>query len=157
MSKPTSFNSLAEAIGAANYVQQLLGAEYQWIHNRLSWLLISQSFCISAYAILSTSTGVRFVGDNTIAIMKTGLPVFGIICCLFVGIAILAATRVAQSLANERGRLVGYINENSPTAIPLPGVAGDLIEKRWTYWAGELPHWVLPWVLGAFWLSLMIW
>ena len=157
MSKPITFNSLAEAIGAAIYLEQLLGTEHQWINNRLFWLFISQSFCITAYAILATSTGVRFVGGNTIAILKVGLPVFGIICCVSVGVAVLAATQVARSLANERGRLVRYINENSPATIPLPGVAGELIEKRWTYWAGELPQWILPWVLGALWLLLMIW
>jgi hypothetical protein len=156
MAKPMSFNSLAEAIGTANYVQQLLSAEYQWINNRLSWLFISQSFCITAYAILSTSTGERF-GHKIIAILNLGLPAFGIICCVLVGVAVLAATQVAHSLGNERARLVRYINENSPTRIPLPGVAGGLIEMRWTYWVGELPHWVLPWVLGALWLLLMIW
>jgi hypothetical protein len=47
MGESITFKSLAEAIGTANYVPQLLGAEYQWISNRLSWLLISQSFCIT--------------------------------------------------------------------------------------------------------------
>ena len=157
MNTPITFNNLAEAIGAANYIEQLLGAEYQWINNRLSWLFISQSFCITAYTILTTSTGVRFVGDDTIAILKVALPVFGIICCASVGIAIFAAVQVAYNLGNERGRLVRYINENSPARIPLPGLAGDLIEKRWIYWAGELPHWILPSVLGALWLLLLIW
>ena len=157
MAKPTTFNSLAEAIAAANYVEQLLGAEYQWINNRLSWLLISQSFCITAYTILSTSTGVRFVGGNTIAILEAGLPVFGIICCVVVGVAVFAATRVAHSLAKERGRLARYINENSPTAIPLTGSESDLREKKWTYWCGELPHRILPWALGVLWLVLFIW
>jgi hypothetical protein len=40
MGELRTFNSLAEAIGTANYVQQLLGAEYQWINNRLSRLLL---------------------------------------------------------------------------------------------------------------------
>jgi hypothetical protein len=156
MAKPTTYNSLSEAIAAAHYVEQLLGAEHQWINNRLSWLFISQSFCISAYVILSTSTGVRFEGGNTITILKVGLPVLGIICCVFVGVAVLAATRVARSFANERGRLARYINENSPITIPLVGVEGDLREEKWTYWCGELPHRVLPWALGVFWLVLLI-
>jgi hypothetical protein len=89
--------------------------------------------------------------------LQLGLPAFGITCCVLVGVAVFAATKVAHSLAHERARLVRYINENSPTTIPLPGVAGDLIKKRWTYWGGELPHRVLPWVLGALWLLLMTW
>ncbi len=156
MAKPTTFNSLAEAIAAANYVEQLLAAEYQWINNRVSWLFISQSFCITAYTILSTSIGVRFVGGDTIAILQVGLPVFGFISCVVVGLAVFAGTHTARGLANERGRLTRYVNENSPTTIPLVGVDGDLREKKWTYWCGELPHWVLPWVLGALWLLLTI-
>jgi len=157
MAKPVTFNSISDAIGAANYVQQLLGAEYQWINNRVSWLFISQSFCITAYAILSTSTGVRFVRGNAVAVLAVGLPIFGIICSAVVGVAVFAATRVARSLAKERGRLVRYINENSPATIPLTGAEGDLREENWTYWSGELPHWVLPWVLGLLWLLLVIW
>jgi hypothetical protein len=30
MAEPITFNSLAEAIDTANYIQQLLVAEYQW-------------------------------------------------------------------------------------------------------------------------------
>jgi len=156
MAKPTTYNSLSEAITATHYVEQLLGAEYQWISNRLSWLFISQSFCITGYVILSTSTGLRFVGDNTIAILKMELPFLGIIFCVFVGVTVLAATPVARIFATAPGRLTGYINENNPLTIPLVGVEGDLREEKWTYWCGELPHRVLPWVLGVFWLMLLI-
>jgi hypothetical protein len=155
MGKPTSFNSLPEAIGAATYVEQMLFAEYQWINNRLSWLFISQSFCISAYTILSTSAAERFADRNTIAILQKGLPIFGMVCCVVVFLAVSAAKKVAGSLKKERARLVHYINENSPAVIPLTGAEGDLKDAKWTYWCGELPHWVLPWVLGILWFALM--
>ena len=155
MGKPTTFNSLAEAIGAANYVQQLLAAEYQWISNRLSWLFISQSFCISAYMILQTSTGVRFAGTYDISILEKGLPLFGIICSVMVGCAVFAAQRVVRSLTMERSRIVHYINENSPATIPLAGAEGDLRKKHWTHWVGELPHIILPWILGLLWFALI--
>ena len=157
MNKPTTFNSLGEAISAASYVEQLFGAELQWIHNRLSWLFISQSFCLTAYAILSTSTGTRFAGRHTLPILALALPVFGTICCVVVGVAVFAATRVARRLANERRRLVRYINENSPATIPLGGAAGEARHDDWTYWCGELPHRVLPWILGILWVLLIIW
>ena len=155
MAKPKTFNSGSDAMGAANYIQQLLNAEYQWINNRVSWLFISQSFCITAYAILATSTGVRFVKGNAIMVLALGIPVFGIVCCAVVGVGVFAATSVVRSLANERRRLVSYINENMPTTIPLAGAEGDLRKANWTYWFGELPHWVLPWVLGVLWLFLL--
>ncbi len=156
MPKPTSFNTLSEAISTANYVEQLLGAEHQWITNRLSWLFVSQSFCITAYTILVTSTGARFVGDNSIATLKLGLPILGIICCVMVGLAVCAAASVSRGLANERARLALYINQHSPASIPLVGADRALRERSWTYWCGALPHWFLPWVLGAFWLALLL-
>lgn len=156
MSKPTTFNSLAEAMSTASYIEQLLLAEYQWINNRVSWLFISQSFCITAYTILATSSGVRFAGSRAISVLELGLPLFGIICCVVVGAAVFAATRVAGSLANERRRVVHYINEQSPLTIPLVGAEGDLRDRGWISWTGELPHVILPWVLGVFWLSQFI-
>jgi SNF family Na+-dependent transporter len=155
MDKPTRFASVTEATTVAMYLEQMLLAEYQWISNRLSWLFISQSFCISAYTILSTSAASRFVDRNTIAVLQKGLPIFGMICCVVVFLAVSAAKRVAKSLKQERARLVHYINENSPTMIPLTGEEGDLKDERWTYVLGELPHWVLPWVLGILWFYLI--
>jgi hypothetical protein len=155
MSKPVTFNNLAEAIIAANYVQQLLTAEYQWINNRVSWLFISQSFCISAYTILITSSSERFAGGSSIPILKNGLPVFGIICSVMVGGAVFAAQRVVRSLSMERCRIVHYINENSPATIPLAGTEGDLREQHWIPWIGKMPHIILPWVLGLLWLLLI--
>jgi hypothetical protein len=155
MSKPATFNNVAEAISAANYVQQLLTAEYQWISNRVSWLFISQSFCISAYVVLQTSTSQRFTGSMDITVLGRGLPAFGIISCVMVGCAVFAAQRVVRSLTRERQRIVHYINENSPLSIPLTGAEGDLQGQRWTSWVGGMPHRVLPWILGLLWLLLI--
>jgi hypothetical protein len=151
MDKPKSFNSLAEGINIANYVEGMLHVEYQWINNRVSWLFISQSFCITAYAIVVTSTAERFPGGHSISILNRGLPFFGIICSVMVGLAVFAARRTVRSLTKERLKVVRYINENSPVSIPLAGVEGELKKQGWVFWAGELPHLVLPWVLGAFW------
>jgi hypothetical protein len=153
--KPVTFNNLAEAISAANYVQQLLAAEYQWINNRVSWLFISQSFCIMAYTSLITSTNQRFAGSIDISILGRALPAFGIICCVLVGFAVLAAQRVVRSLSMERSRIVHYINENSPATIPLAGAEGDLRNKDWISWIGGMPHRILPWVLGILWFLLI--
>ena len=157
MVKPKDFGSVDEAIGCANYIEKLLEAERQWINNRVSWLFISQTFCIMAYTMLSTSTDVRFAGRDAIRILELGLPVFGVVCCVVVGVAVFSAARVAHSLENERGGVVLYINGASPATIPMIGVAGDLRDKNWLYWFGEMPHRLLPWVLGALWLLLMIW
>ncbi len=155
MTKPVTFNNVAEAISAANYVQQLLNAEYQWISNRVSWLFISQSFCISAYVILQTSTAQRFAGSLDIIVLSRGLPAFGIICCVMVGCAVFAAQRVVRSLSIERQKIVHYINENSPATIPLAGAEGNLRNQRWITLIGGMPHRILPWILGLLWFFLI--
>ena len=155
MTKPVTFNNVAEAIAAANYIQQLLTAEFQWIGNRLSWLFVSQSFCIMAYTNLITSTGQRFAGSIDIFVLGRALPAFGIICCVMVGCSIFSAQRVINSLTMERQRIVHYINENSPATIPLAGAEGDLRKKRWIPWIGGMPHRILPWMLGLLWFMLI--
>ncbi len=69
MAKPMTFNSLTEAVSVANFIESLIVTEYQWINNRVSWLFISQSFCVTAFTILSTSTVTRFVGRRTTEIL----------------------------------------------------------------------------------------
>ena len=107
--------------------------------------------------ILVTSTGVRPGTEPQLNILRIGLPIFSIICCVAVGIAIIAAASVARQLANERARLSRYLNERCGTTIPLIGVDGDLrTDKiRWTQWGGSLPHW-LPWVVTALWVVLLV-
>ena len=61
LTQPAEFSSLAEAITAAMYVEQILAAENMLIVNRLSWLFLSQSFCISAFVVLETSLGSQQV------------------------------------------------------------------------------------------------
>lgn len=151
------FGQLMDAIVAAGYVEQLLASEHQWIANRLSWLFISQSFCITAYAILSTSNGVREGAQLQLTVLRFGVPILGIICSLTVGLSVAAANAVVRHLANERARLTQYINTQSGMTIPLVGVDSALRQRnlRWTTWTGGLPGW-LPWILMAFWLFILI-
>ena len=143
--KTLRFGSCSEAIAAAAYVEQVLAAEYQWITNRLSWLFVSQSFCITAYTILMTTSTVRDGSNRLIDTLRVGLPLLGIVCCFAVGIAVMAGTFVARKLANERGRLAKHINQEYGTMIPLVGADGELRDEdlKWTQWCGSLPH-LLP-------------
>ena len=46
---------LKDALALAEYIEQLLMTEQQWILNRLSWLFTSQSFLITAFVVLLSS------------------------------------------------------------------------------------------------------
>ena len=153
----TEFSSLGEAITAAMYVEQILAAENMLIVNRLSWLFLSQSFCISAFVVLETSLGSQQANTPRLQALRLAVPILGIICCTFVGLATWAGSFESQRLSNERARLVQYINEHSPTQIPNLGAQARLRDYRWTQYGGSLPNRLLPLVLAAFWIVTLVW
>jgi len=156
MEKPTTFNSLFDALQVANHLDTLRHAEYQWIQSRLSWLFISQSFCITAYTVLSIATTEHRLEPRSISMLRWGIPAFGVISCVLVGVAALAAAGVARGIAAERASALRYINEHTPLNIPPNGRNADPSVRGWSYWAGELPHRVLPWILAALWLLQLV-
>ena len=157
LTHPAEFSSLAEAITAAMYVEQILAAENMLIVNRLSWLFLSQSFCISAFVVLETSLGSQQSISPRLQALRLAVPILGIICCTLVGLATWAGSFESQRLANERARLVQYINDRSPTTIPNLGAQARLRDYRWTQYGGSLPNRLLPLVLAAFWIVTLVW
>src|SRR5262245_13547090 len=110
LSDKPDFSSLTEAIAAAAYVEQILAAENMLIVNRLSWLFVSQSFCISAFVVLETALGSQQTITAHFHALRLGVPILGIVCCTLVGAATWAGTFKSRRLSNERARLVRYIN-----------------------------------------------
>ena len=150
------FAKVRDALEVASYVEQLHLSEQQWLMNRLSWLFTSQSFCILAYVTLIT----RAPGhgeDGRVAFLKVALPLFGVVCCAFVGLAIRAANADAHELGAARVALTVLINERLAPSVTLPriGPSASLRDKPWTLWVGGLPHNLLPWLLMLLWLSLL--
>lgn len=150
------FQNASEAVSIASYVEQILSSEHNWVTNRLSWLFVSQSFCLTAYAILLSSNSPQ-VNSILGTILKIGLPILGIITALIVGVSVRAAGKVVRFLANERAKLSHYINTQTHSSIPLLGV--DEIYRQAsihsTIWHGALPE-LLPWVLIPLWVALLL-
>ena len=99
------FTSLTDAISVASYVEQILAAENTLIVNRLSWLFLSQSFCISAFVLIEIAFAQQWASPNLRA-LRVAVPVLGIICCAVVGLATWAGTFESTRLADQRARLV---------------------------------------------------
>jgi hypothetical protein len=149
------FSSLADAVSVASYVEQILAAENTLIVNRLSWLFLSQSFCISAFVLIEIAFAQKWESPN-LRVLRFAVPVLGIICCAVVGLATWAGTFESTRLANQRARLVQYINEHTPAQIPNLGATSEMRDHIWTQHAGSLPNRLLPAVLGAFWIIMLI-
>ena len=146
---------ICNLLTAAQYVEQLLASELQWLSNRVSWLFISQAFCLAAHAVLVTAQAMPLQLD--FVILKWAMPVFGILSCAFVYASVLAARAVAYRLADERASLTARINRAMNLHIPKVGAGQHLREARlsWTRRAGGAPHHVLPIALAAIWIGLL--
>jgi hypothetical protein len=151
-------DNLEAAFKAASYIEQLMAIDMQWIWNRMAWLFTSQSFCLTAFAVVVTRTGNT--SDSTIAtVLKFALPILGMIVSATVGLGIFAAGKVGKNLADERAKLTAYINthikELNSGTIPQIGVSPNLRPGlEWTIWAGGLPQ-KLPLALFILWLVLL--
>ena len=89
-----------DLIAIAEYIEKLHGCELQLIGNRLSWLFVSQSFTLAAYAVsLNNTEGNQRI---PIIVLRIILPIFGIISCSIVWYAVRAATAVADQLTPIR-------------------------------------------------------
>jgi hypothetical protein len=151
------FNTPMETVEAAKYVEQLFVAEQSWMTNRLSWLFVSQSFCIAGHALLVSTNVVRANAECHVQVLLLGIPLFGLLSCLLVGLSVEAAARVITKLADERARLTRHLNTLFGTKIPCAGVSSGMRDPdlRHTTALGSLPR-ILPWVLGVIWLFLII-
>jgi hypothetical protein len=152
----TENTELSETIAAAQYVEQLLNSELQWLSNRISWLFVSQAFCLAAHAVVVTAQGVMLPLD--FAILKWAMPIFGLISCTLVYCSVLAARKVAYKLADQRASLTARINRAMQLSIPRVGSSEEYRDHdlRWTRRAGGLPHHVLPLTLAVIWLLLLL-
>lgn len=148
--------STENLIAAAQYIEQLLNSELQWISNRISWLFVSQAFCLAAHAVLVTAQLIQEPVD--FRILLWAMPVFGIASCVLVQFSVLAARKVAYRLADERAALAYRINRRVGTKIPQIGASPQLREAdlRWTRRIGAAPHHILPFALTVIWTLLLM-
>lgn len=144
----------ASAIALAGYIEQMKATEQLWITNRLSWLLVSQSFLLLAFVSLGSVSQYSLqhgvFSDTTLSFLRIGIPTVAIICCAIVELAIFAAGRESGFLADARGKMCLYINGRCNTTLPLIGKT--VRDRKWTLFAGAFAHRLLPVVLGVFWI-----
>jgi hypothetical protein len=156
--------NVTEALGIAAHIEQILSSEQQRITSRISWLFVSQSFSVTAFAIIITSNTQNPATDGYVRLLRMALPLWGIICCVTVGAAIKAAQAEAKMLSDQRAKLSRFINQNSSVAfsdgtklaLPLVGTGVGLRDRAWTLTVGAWPHDYLPWLLAVLWLTLLV-
>jgi hypothetical protein len=139
-------------IGDAEYyalIRARLEHEDGLIVNRLAWLMASQSFLFTAYAIVLNglaSTTTQSILDHHARLIRL-IPIVGIASSALISAGLLAATRAMAWLRRQfRSRVpdetaLGLPPIQTPCAIAAAGLAAPLI---------------LPVVFVAVWLYLLI-
>lgn len=121
------------------------------VSHRMGWLLISQSFLFTAFALAEANVGNsqadRFALDEFVHIV----PLLGLCTALFVGLSLLAAMRVIWAMKATRSKLEARLTrplEEAYGAASVPRASpADLI--------GYGPALVLPSLFAAAWLYLL--
>lgn len=149
-------DEISDLCAIAQYVEQIMAAEHQWISNRLSWFYMSQTFCLATHAVLVTAQSVHARRD--FEFLLWAMPLFGLVSSILVFFSAKAAESVACSLAEERARLTRQINAAAGVSIPLIGATppNRQLNLRWTHWAGALPLNILPPGLALIWAILLV-
>ena len=161
--KPIDNSELKDVVALAAYIEQLLMSEQQWIMNRLSWLFTSQSFLLTAFVVLLINSQ-NSTPSPSVLVLLFGLPFLGLICCVTVGSAIIAAQIVSKHLGDQRDLLSISITERAKYSLRDNKEAKSLAkiskigfnrEQKWTLSRGALPH-LLPWVFAILWSVLWV-
>lgn len=126
--------------------------EYDLMGQRMSWVVISQSFLFSAIALTANSS-VDISMRKVIELLRLLVPFVGILSCLFSMAAILAARSVINRLKSLRNSLEDSLNlQNGEDGFDKLGVR----QTEWQHSFGYFPTSFLPFTLICVWLIILV-
>jgi len=130
-------------------VRQQIEHEDNLVSQRLSWLLGSQSFLFTAYAIsLNGPVQIRTKPyESTISLLILLLPLVSILSALLIWLAVIAGVWTMFKL--RRAYLVGFRNIFDDGVPTVQSIGGPLV-------LGHFAPVLLPALFIVIWLMLMI-
>ena len=138
-------------IDATNLLANKQAFEAGWVGQRMSWLVISQSFLFSAFATAAQR-------DLPILIvLKWIVPLLGLVQAVATQISIMSASAVDGELYKTRSLLDVGLRLFAPGMHKLPPLGDVRIGRMYhTRWRGALSSRVLPSTLVIAWTLLLI-
>jgi hypothetical protein len=129
-----------------NRLDNEIRAQFDLINERMSWLMVAQSFLFIAYANVwvGLSRGVH----PMLSKLSVIIPSIGIAMAILVRLAIWAAHRVVSQVKDERARF-----ENDHPAYA--GYKISVHRKQFEHKLGNLPAQILPFVFITAWSGLL--
>lgn len=132
-------------------IDEQIRMEYDLMGQRMSWMVISQSFLFSAIALTANSS-VEASMRKVIDLLRILIPFVGTLSCLFAIASIFAARSVINRLKNLRSSLEDtlYVQNNEDKFYKL-GVR----QSEWQHSFGNFPTSFLPFTLACIWLIIL--
>ncbi len=140
--------SLADDLAYGDAVRKQIEHEDVLIVNRLSWLIASQSFLFTGFAIvLNGPTQTRVEGfARQQDFLAHLLPIVGLSVCILIYLGVLAGLRVMSSLRRD-------LTEHHAKALDYrPPIQGS----RLTLLLGTAAPLLLPLIFAGAWLTLLV-
>lgn len=123
-------------------------AEFEVINQRMTWMMVAQSFLFIAYANVWVGLSRGF--HTILSKLAVIIPLIGIAMAILVRLAIWAAHSVVSKVKDERAR---FENDHPAYKDYKISVHRKEIEHR----LGNLPAQILPFVFIAAWAGLLFW
>lgn len=127
---------------------EAISKEYTLVSDRMTWLVISNSFMFSAFTTAVSNYGKEEQPLGLLLLLVIyGIPCLAIAMCLLVLGAIHAAHSAAKKLKNSRGSFEGKL----PADLQIKLVSS----KDHEHILGNLPPYIIPILLGITWMVFL--
>ena len=125
-----------------------LKAEFDLIAGRMSWLVIAESFNLSAFATATASYRPDHPLASVLRYLGWILPFVGMFMAACVYVAILAALSAVHILKDQRDRMMAGL----PRHLQIDLISANSSQQRW----GNLPTNTIPFVLLLVWAIALV-
>lgn len=141
--KGQTADAISQVLTQLTRVGFAIDKELTLISERMSWLVISESFIFSAYTVAMAN----MEKSRTLGLLAWGMPVVGLLLALLVYPALLAADNAARRLKKVRQQF----EQKLPEDLQLNLLATD----REYFW-GSIPAFVIPVMLILVWALIIV-
>jgi hypothetical protein len=117
--------------------------ELSLINERMTWLVISESFIFSGFT-MAVGTHEK---QTVLGLLVGILPLVGLLMALFVYPALLAAHNTANRLKGDRRRFELRLPEN---------LRIDMLASRRAHLFGSIPAFLIPLMLILVWITIIV-
>jgi hypothetical protein len=126
--------------GAYERYCRQIDKEDELIHERVNWLLTSESILFAA---------VGLSGNSMAGVIRSVVPWTGLILSLTIGVTVWAAS---LSLSQYRHKL----KEVCPSGTDLDRCYPQLHRKKWIILLGLVPSSIVPLIFGTAWIAVIL-